>query len=1175
MNRMRPAGRFGKLFLGLMVALSLVAAALVLSPIGSRGSVVAGPVSTSWTGTISVTHGYKYGQESITTEGSITGSYSSLSAPDGRNYTANVNVTFDEKKEYPGTEGLCKTTQLWNFAGPSTSPEDPNGSPLWQQHSGYAFELYDLNSKTYFYPKHVVFNAPMTTKCAGFDEIVQDQANNALSYHVTEQVEPDEPLADADPDPNHLAGATTFGLGNIPGGPDVEYSEYSYTIVYDLWRGPDGDGDGVPDVSDNCPNDPNGPDAGPNNQLDTDGDGVGDVCDNCPVVSNPDQADADGDGPGDGSWPPTADCDNCPVDSNPFQGDIDSDLVGDACDNCVGLPNPDQADSDGDGLGDICDRPGVLIEVETDPVGGNSQIFGFLVDLATTYSVYGGESVFVPLEVGAHTIIETQPPGWYVADIACDDADSAGDPETGTATVVMGVDDNIVTCTFTNVEFPVPYVEFTQAVQELQSIAQLHYDLGVLGHPPVPIVEGKPAAMRVYFEEVTETTNYAVEVSGVVSYTQQVTLTPGCTVEDRRRQFGGCRSVDFFFTPPAGSWSVELEVRNFAGTKVLDEQFRLESVSTKPLTIVAVPVCDGKGCGSAPALARAVELLRATYPGQVNVAFNHPAVIWRPTETANGGWWDSVLHGLNTMRAGDGVAVTADVYYHGSVRTGAGNFDPADPDASISGMGDRPGFAGATRLGTYKIDIYGETASADQQIVAHEVGHNLGREHVPTVDGIHCYGTPREFDAGWPHPNPLIHEVGFDVIRAQAKRGDLFTDIMSYCLPGWTSVYGYTSIMANVAYGAPFASTQGQAAGQFWEISGSVDGVSATLNPIFAMEATAGTGAGSGSYRIEVRDGNGGLLFTRMFEPYESHWPGLADTTSFFELIPVQAGAAHIAVFDPFNTLLVERDLTGTVPVVNFGEVTLGGDRIDASWTVTDPDSSVHAYRLEFSTDGGTTWHILIPHLDDPNVTLDASTLPGSSQMQLRVQASDGAGTSTAISNTFEVPEHAPEAEIVSPAGGTFRVGQLVPLRAAAFDTDDGTLDGGSVTWSSNKDGTLGNGASLPTYDLSAGLHTITMTARDSDDNAVTDSISINVFDGPIVEIGAVADMDCDETVDVLDALALLYHIAGLDAESCKTIGDGEPIAFGDADCDGIIGPGDVVAVLALVADVPAGCTGA
>jgi fibro-slime domain-containing protein len=56
---------------------------------------------------------------------------------------------------------------------------------------------------------------------------------------------------------------------------------------------PDADGDGVPDVADNCPAIAN---AG---QADADADGHGDACDNCPTVSNPSQLDTNADGKGD------------------------------------------------------------------------------------------------------------------------------------------------------------------------------------------------------------------------------------------------------------------------------------------------------------------------------------------------------------------------------------------------------------------------------------------------------------------------------------------------------------------------------------------------------------------------------------------------------------------------------------------------------------------------------------------------------------------------------------------------------------------------------------------------------------------------------------------------------------------------------------------------------------
>jgi hypothetical protein len=69
---------------------------------------------------------------------------------------------------------------------------------------------------------------------------------------------------------------------------------------------------------------------GPDSQRDTDGDGVPDVADNCPTIANADQHDHDGDGRGDA-------CDVCPhlPDTG---GDTDGDGVGDACD-----PHPTDA----------------------------------------------------------------------------------------------------------------------------------------------------------------------------------------------------------------------------------------------------------------------------------------------------------------------------------------------------------------------------------------------------------------------------------------------------------------------------------------------------------------------------------------------------------------------------------------------------------------------------------------------------------------------------------------------------------------------------------------------------------------------------------------------------------------------------------------------------------------
>ncbi|NVB79427.1 MAG: hypothetical protein HOV81_13615 [Kofleriaceae bacterium] len=102
----------------------------------------------------------------------------------------------------------------------------------------------------------------------------------------------------------------------------------------------DTDGDGKPDIEDNCPSVPN-PD-----QLDSDHDNRGDACDTeCSATD----IDSDHDGTPDH-------CDLCPAFPTMGQHDEDSDGIGDECDNCPATANVGQEHAaDLDDLGDACD----------------------------------------------------------------------------------------------------------------------------------------------------------------------------------------------------------------------------------------------------------------------------------------------------------------------------------------------------------------------------------------------------------------------------------------------------------------------------------------------------------------------------------------------------------------------------------------------------------------------------------------------------------------------------------------------------------------------------------------------------------------------------------------------------------------------------------------------------
>ena len=99
----------------------------------------------------------------------------------------------------------------------------------------------------------------------------------------------------------------------------------------------------------------------------------------------------------------------------------------------------------------------------------------------------------------------------------------------------------------------------------------------------------------------------------------------------------------------------------------------------------------------------------------------------------------------------------------------------------------------------------------------------------------------------------------------------------------------------------------------------------------------------------------------------------------------------------------------------------------------------------------------------------------------------------------------APSVTIASPAdGASFQEGDAIGFSASASDTEDGDLTA-SIAWSSDKDGSIGSGASLNLSTLSANAHVITAAVTDSGSLSGSDSISITVNAPPAVSIDSFA----------------------------------------------------------------------
>jgi murein DD-endopeptidase MepM/ murein hydrolase activator NlpD len=92
---------------------------------------------------------------------------------------------------------------------------------------------------------------------------------------------------------------------------------------------------------------------------------------------------------------------------------------------------------------------------------------------------------------------------------------------------------------------------------------------------------------------------------------------------------------------------------------------------------------------------------------------------------------------------------------------------------------------------------------------------------------------------------------------------------------------------------------------------------------------------------------------------------------------------------------------------------------------------------------------------------------------------------------TFQT-NNPPTATITHPLNGdTYTQFQSITFNGSGYDLKDGTLDAGSLVWTSNIDGQIGTGTSFTKNDLSIGTHTVTLVATDSDGATGNNNVSI------------------------------------------------------------------------------------
>jgi YVTN family beta-propeller protein len=665
-------------------------------------------------------------------------------------------------------------------------------------------------------------------------------------------------------------------------------------------------------------------------------------------------------------------------------------------------------------------------------------------------------------------------------------------------------------------------IEVTQAIQDLYN--------------SVPLVEGKPTFVRVYVRSGGDPVAVEGELYGWDALGQPLDGSPlppdnaeAVTAEAQGSEHRRSRLWDSLLYELPPSWrqgDITLQVQLTVDSEVVAESWRhwASFQPRGPLNVALVPVIyQPNGTTVEPEdgwKTRFMSWLPRVYPlrfEDVELSIGGPVYIpsgWGEEGLLIKLWW----HHHNTTNP------VAPLHYYGVL--------------NYLVPSDGRGRARVGGLEAWGLDFPFEELTS--KLAAEEIAHNLGRRHAPCSE--HSDPLPDKLDPEWPPDHP-IGEIGdgtffgawgFDTKSRTVLSPYRYRDFMGYCSDEWVSDYTYKKLFEVLA---PTGTTvaQGSSEGQlraadhhvsassgYLLVSGfaSPSAQEATFDPIFWTETPADiTGSQPGPYALELQDSYGAVLVSHTFDITVTAFGAQAEMEEplpFGEVLPFDTDAETL-VLSYEGEVLASKQFAGNPPQVtvtypNGGESLAG--TVTLTWQATDPDGDSLTYLVLYSQDGGATWQSVAVGLESTTFELDTTLIGGGSQGIMKVQASDGMLTGEDTSDAFfTVATKVPSIYVVEPTvPGPFASGDAVTLAGFGFDPEDGPIPADSLSWQSDIDGALGTGGEIVTTSLSVGLHTVTLTGQDTDENSGTAQTSLEVVAEPV-------DSDSDALTDVRELM--------------------------------------------------------
>ena len=659
-------------------------------------------------------------------------------------------------------------------------------------------------------------------------------------------------------------------------------------------------------------------------------------------------------------------------------------------------------------------------------------------------------------------------------------------------------------------------VELTQAIQYFDStypVCGLPPNLQPCGDNSIPLIAGKPTAVRVYFDGAAQ--GVPVTGFGVRLYPDgsPSTMTfPGTTdlvnVPSPPARENAGESLNIIIPPQApGRWKLSLSVfekpavgvgqvatwlvelpfveRALLPVRLVRFHYRRSPVGAPMIDIPAPTVADFWALASGfvqhiwPAplpvfcvVRESVEVFDGSYSTvdnagnviQLNPATNTPA-----TQGTTG----SIVDILARLRAAEGLP--SDVIYCG--------FYPNAPEPSLPSGGYGGGW-------TFTIP------NVIPGLMAHELGHALGLAHAPTPAFKPTYA---DADQSFPRYGSLewgsIGEVGFDTIQPlAAEPGNIAPgpvpsqtafDIMGYDVPRWISPHNYQKLFS--AVGAPKPGPCSRLPSPFildrpprdryftcYFVEGLLgeDFIRKLCGPAIPLLPPWRPLDPPGPIRITLLDARGVTIFQDTFEistlsePHDAPRP-----REFWITVPEINGATRLVV--THGDQVIEDSELVLRPVgfeAKAGLLDGPTQTVRVEWTLSPEDATVPVF-IRVSSDDGRSWTAFNVPSGATQIDIDPASLPPGNGCVVEVLAGDRLGTTSWRSAHMPVQTGRDALIILAPRqDNRVKYGEAIELIATT--TYGAGYD--DLIWSSDRDGDLGAGG-YQLARLSPGRHVLSV----------------------------------------------------------------------------------------------------